>query len=228
MGRFDVISLDMFQTLVNVESRTNEVWRPILREGFSEAAAAHCAGELLEHFFRNWRASTEAGEFQLMKKVYQSSFEDHFRLRKLDYDSEAAVGLLFRGHRDSAFYEETAEFLQQITRAYRVYIVSDADDAMIPSFCREYPLTLYTSECFKSYKNDRQNAMFRQLLENSGVPPERVIHIGDSPSDVLGAARVGIAACWLNRNGRVWPHEDKKPDYEIRRLDEAYAILELA
>lgn len=103
MGRFDVVSLDMFQTLVNVDSRIGQVWRPILGEAFSETAASACAEQLLQHFHRNWSAGGEGGSFRLMKQVYQDSFHDHFRLSGMDYDSTAAVEHLFQGHRDCDF-----------------------------------------------------------------------------------------------------------------------------
>jgi putative hydrolase of the HAD superfamily len=68
--------------------------------------------------------------------------------------------------------------------------------------------------------------MFRELLCHFGVEPERVIHVGDSVSDVLGAKRAGIAACWLNRTGREWQLPGSEPDFTIRRLDELFAVLE--
>ncbi|QQZ59401.1 hypothetical protein JI735_22455 [Paenibacillus sonchi] len=39
MNPYQVISLDMFQTLVNIEGRRNHIWRPILQQDFSEARA---------------------------------------------------------------------------------------------------------------------------------------------------------------------------------------------
>lgn len=224
--RFEVVSLDMFQTLVDVGSRTCETWRPILGEQFTEAAAHACAGELLEHFFRNWDLYKNGPSFSLMRLVYKTSFRDHSRLANMEYDCDAAVARLFEQHKNAEQYEETAEFLERITGSYRVCIVSDADDDMVPDFHRSYPFTLFTSERSRSYKNDSRNAMFGELLHAFGVPPDKVIHVGDSVSDVLGARRAGIASCWLNRDAREWELPGMKPDYTIRRLDELYDILE--
>jgi FMN hydrolase / 5-amino-6-(5-phospho-D-ribitylamino)uracil phosphatase len=226
MRRFDVVSLDMFQTLVNVESCTNEVWRPILQDSFTEEVAAAYAAELLEHFFEYWGSCREAGEFSLMRRVYQNSFEKQLDMRKLKYDSEEAVTLLFRGHKNCSMYEETPGFLERLTKEYPVVIISDADDDMVPEFYRDYSITLFTSEFYKSYKNDTANAMFQELLRTSGASPGRIIHVGDSASDVLGARRAGIAACWLNRNGQAWPVEGVEPDYMICRLDDLFEILD--
>lgn len=86
-------------------------------------------------------------------------------------------------------------------------------------------MTLLTSENFRSYKNDSRNAMFQEVLRDSGVSPERILHIGDSASDVLGAARCGIVSCWLNWNGREWDRAGQRPDYEVRHLNEVFSIL---
>ncbi|MER5701148.1 HAD family hydrolase [Micromonospora sp. NPDC002296] len=47
---------------------------------------------------------------------------------------------------------------------------------------------------------------FAAVVEAAGVPPERIVHVGDSPNlDVLGARRAGLRAVWLNRLGLPRP-----------------------
>ncbi|MFI1192827.1 HAD family hydrolase [Micromonospora sp. NPDC020750] len=47
---------------------------------------------------------------------------------------------------------------------------------------------------------------FAAVVDAAGVPPERIVHVGDSPShDVLGARRAGLRAVWLNRPGLPRP-----------------------
>ena len=64
--------------------------------------------------------------------------------------------------------------------------------------------------------------MFEAAARGSGVPMERLIHVGDDPeTDVTGAARHGLRAVWLNRTGAPWPDDLPKVGYEeIRALDE--------
>ncbi|NMM53943.1 HAD family hydrolase [Paenibacillus aquistagni] len=66
--------------------------------------------------------------------------------------------------------------------------------------------------------------MFKQLLDRYQVDPSKVIHIGDSVADVVGAKREGISACWLNRNKRSWDHK-VAPDLVIQSLEELEGIL---
>jgi len=47
MKRYKVVSLDVFQTLVNVQGRTGYVWRGILREDCTEQRAAELSAMLL-------------------------------------------------------------------------------------------------------------------------------------------------------------------------------------
>ena len=39
MKQFEVISLDMFQTLVNVASRTEQIWKPVLQSDYTNQIA---------------------------------------------------------------------------------------------------------------------------------------------------------------------------------------------
>ncbi|QIT54407.1 HAD-IA family hydrolase [Aquisalimonas sp. 2447] len=70
--------------------------------------------------------------------------------------------------------------------------------------------------------------MFEAAARGSGVPIERLIHVGDDPeTDVSGAARHGLRAIWLNRSGALWPEYLPKVNYEeIRTLDELPGLIE--
>lgn len=46
MRSFEVISLDMFQTLVNIDSRRDQVWQSILRDNYTEELAEEYSGLL--------------------------------------------------------------------------------------------------------------------------------------------------------------------------------------
>ncbi|MNC23906.1 dUMP phosphatase [compost metagenome] len=66
--------------------------------------------------------------------------------------------------------------------------------------------------------------MFNEVIAFYGVQPGEILHIGDSASDVLGAARADIRTCWINRTGSAWKHT-VQPDYTVGNLEELYAIL---
>ncbi len=56
-------------------------------------------------------------------------------------------------------------------------------------------------------------AIFRRALARLGVPPERALHVGDSPElDLAGAHAAGIAALLVDRRGRLDPRWRALPD----------------
>ena len=51
------------------------------------------------------------------------------------------------------------------------------------------------------------------------MPPAHVLHVGDDiEMDVVGAHRAGLRSCWINRDGRTWPHAALRPDLEFTDL----------
>ena len=92
--------------------------------------------------------------------------------------------------------------------------------------CESARFSAFISEDLKSYKGNSKGVFFNSILDHFNVIPEQVLHIGDSSSDIIGASKLNIDTCWINR------HEYKKhfeivPTYEIKSLEELYPILEL-
>lgn len=68
---------------------------------------------------------------------------------------------------------------------------------------------------------------FLTACRKLGQPPARVLHIGDDPEeDVLGAAKVGMKAVWMNRNRDQWTL-DHQPDGEVSSLLEILSLIEV-
>jgi putative hydrolase of the HAD superfamily len=68
--------------------------------------------------------------------------------------------------------------------------------------------------------------VFEKLLQQQGLRPDEMIHIGDDPvSDIQGAQQLNIRAIWLNRNNNLWPEDLNPPFLEICQLNELPAIL---
>jgi len=214
----------MFQTLVNVNSRIEQIWKPILQSNYTTQIAEEYAQLLMKNFLTHWIEIRKTGQFYLISEVFERSFKDLFNEKAISYNTGEAVRNLFQEHTLSHFYDETVAFLESISKKYKVCIVSDADDAMVPNFYERYGLHLFTSEQYQSYKNDDSNIMFKELLKFYDIEPKKVLHVGDSTSDIIGANREGIVTCWINRNKSTWEHE-VRPDYIIESLNEIEEIL---
>jgi FMN phosphatase YigB (HAD superfamily) len=75
-----------------------------------------------------------------------------------------------------------------------------------------------TSEACRSYKPAAR--IFEAAIRELGVPPDAVLHVGDSlEADVGGAQRLGMATAWVNRSGESVKVQAPKPDIVVRDLD---------
>lgn len=62
-------------------------------------------------------------------------------------------------------------------------------------------------------------SIFHAACARLDVPPAHVLHVGDDiEMDVVGAHRAGLRSCWINRDGRTWPHAALRPDLEFTDL----------
>ncbi|QDE67990.1 MULTISPECIES: HAD family hydrolase [Myxococcus] len=71
--------------------------------------------------------------------------------------------------------------------------------------------------------------IFEAALAHVGRSPEEVLHVGDDPErDVVGAARLGMATCWVS-HGRPWPSALPPPMFTVEcipsRLDDIAGVL---
>ncbi len=69
--------------------------------------------------------------------------------------------------------------------------------------------------------------VFETAVNRAGVPAAEIVHVGDDVhSDVTGAARHGMQAVWLNRDGAPWPSDvEPVPHHEVASLAELQGML---
>lgn len=68
--------------------------------------------------------------------------------------------------------------------------------------------------------------MFTRALEQFGLQPHEVLHVGDSEvDDVKGAKAAGLSVVWVNRDGRSRRTDGPAPDFEIPDLTGLPALL---
>jgi len=86
---------------------------------------------------------------------------------------------------------------------------------------------IVTSEDCRAYKPRPEP--FRRALSLLGLPPEAVLHVGDSiGADVRGAKAEGIPVLWINRQGKSVPTGDDAPDYAASDLSGLLRVLPAA
>ncbi len=227
MSNFAVASIDLFQTLVDVSSRRRAIWQEFLQGSYSEQLADEYwvlgSKSLVNHFHR---LTSQSNSFLTLKSIFEVVFADLFSIIGLDFNPKEAAQILAAQHRLAPPYQDTQGFLDAAGDDYPLCLVTDTDDDMLPpSLLNLYKFdNIFTSEQMHSYKNDPERRLFSAVVRHYEVAPEKILHIGDSIADVLGASRVGMKTCWLNRNGRSWQY-DVQPDYTVKTLSEAVSII---
>ncbi len=89
--------------------------------------------------------------------------------------------------------------------------------------CDAFRVLLFSSEV--RYRKPRPE-IFRMALYHLGVPPDRALHVGDTPdADVTGALRMGMRSVHYNPMGAPYPPGLPRPHHTIRHLKEVLRLV---
>lgn len=228
MEKYEVISLDMFQTLVNIHTRRDFIWRRILGEDYSkeleEKYAELIEKKILEKFHEH---TSVANNFSDLKTIFLKYFTEAFEENKLNLNPVDATKIFVEEHGLAESYEDSDLFLKTTSKNYKICLVSDADIEMVQPLLGRFSFDkVFISEEYMSYKNDSESKIFKKVLEHYKVEPKKILHIGDSSSDILGANSVGITTCWINRHNYKWRYE-VEPMYKVNSLAEVLKLLNI-
>lgn len=226
LQNISVVSVDMFQTLVNVDSRCHPFWRQVLGQKYTAERAEHFWSQIKVFLHREYRELFgENYNFIKARSVAERSFTKMFTELGLKLDPAGTADIFVKEHGFSEPFADTAKFLQEVGRIYPICLVSDADEEMLGPLRELYSFDhVFTSEQVGAYKSSPSGELFRGVVEHYALPAESIVHIGDSFFDVLGAGRTGLISCWLNRYDKTWEHE-AKPHRIVTSLTEATALL---
>lgn len=217
----------MFQTLVNVYTRRAFIWKRILGDGYSKECEEKYAElvdkKVIEKFHEY---ASNANNFENLKTIFNKYFAEVFEEIKLQIDPGTATSIFIEEHGFAEPYEDSSSFLDIVSKDYPVCLVSDSDIEMVKPLLDKFKFDkVFISEEANSYKKDSESKIFKKVLDHYQVEPEKIIHIGDSSSDIIGASKVGIATCWINRHNYSWRYE-VEPMYKVSSLLEVLPILD--
>jgi len=222
MSKFSVVSIDMFRTLVDVGGLLKyDRWQKLLKENYTSELAQECQF-LLDS---SWTKHFPRDRFALQKQIAHLCFTDLLSKIPLEFSLSEAIKLTAEQHSLSKPFDDSIAFLNKVGKEYRICLASDADEDVLGALRNMYAFdSVFTSEQLRIYKEWADGRFFSAIINHYGVNPEQIIHIGDDVSEIVGASKVGIITCWLNRTSLEWSY-DIKPDYEVGSLVEAAAIL---
>jgi putative hydrolase of the HAD superfamily len=226
MNRFSIVSIDMFGTLVNLATVRHSVWREFLKEKYTDELADEYWFKASDYVFRCYEEKViQQRQYISPRAMFEDSYRKLFAEIGLDYNLQKAAEVLALHHSSSELFEDTLPFLEAVGKKYTVCLSSDTDEDMLGQLRYIYPFDkVFISEKIGSYKTSRDGRFFSEVIGHYGVEPEKIIHVGDSVSDIAGAKEAGITTCWVNRRGKNWT-VDITPDYEVTSLTEFATIL---
>ena len=224
--KVNLICIDMFQTLVDVDTRVPYIWQRILQEKYSDETARMCAKQVsLKAINQFHETSCKSTEFYNLRSLFAPCFKEIAMETGLGFNPDIALDIFLSEHSNSALYDDSLQFFELIDGRVPICLVSDADNIMIEPLLNKFKFdSVFISEGVGAYKNDHASRMFSKVLEHYKINPEKVLHIGDSSSDIIGANKIGIRSCWINRHLSEWKYGGK-PDYIVNSLVEVIELI---
>lgn len=138
--------------------------------------------------------------------------------------ADVAYRVFLRARNDVELFDDVVPTLEWLHQRYRLVALTNGNaDIAVIGLDRYFATTVRAADVGAAKPDGR---IFAAAADAAGVPPERILHVGDAPwEDVTGANRAGMRSAWLNRNRHRWPVQYPQPHSELSRLDELVAIL---
>lgn len=217
-----VITFDLDNTLWDVEPaliRAEEAQQAWLREHRPGAVEAFDHEALFEFKQSVWKRHPQLKHHvSLMRQQMLKELQ----LAAGYSEEEAAAGataafavFLAERHRVE-LYEEALGILERLAGRYTLGALTNGNADIYKTDAAEYFDFAFLAEEVGASKPEPD--MFHAAVEQTGVDPAQIIHVGDDPvHDIRGAQQVGMRTIWVNLRDKAWPGGEPA-DREIRTL----------
>jgi 2-haloacid dehalogenase len=217
--RFKAVIFDAYGTLLR-----NDDLALIPRQ----IVADHGLSAPVDDVWRAWSElyfeATQIVPFRTLREIETHNLTRVLRQFAVGADAAKYVELFFQVTTKIELYPETREVLSALAPV-RAAIVSNADQEHVAAWDFTLPVEfIQISETVRAYKPHR--LVFERALQQLGLAPHEVLHVGDSEvDDVKGAKEAGLSVAWVNRDGRRRRADVPAPDFEIRDLRQLTPLL---
>jgi 2-haloalkanoic acid dehalogenase type II len=168
--------------------------------------------------------ATQVPPFRTLREIEGQILPRVLREFAVSADAAPYVEMFFQVTTKVELYPETLGVLNAL-KPVPSAIVSNADHEHVAAWNFTLPVQfILVSETVRAYKPHQR--VFQMALDQLGLPPHEVLHVGDSDvDDVKGAKAAGLQVAWVNRDGRSRRPDVPPPDFEIRDLNGLLALL---
>ena len=203
-----LISFDVFGTLISVRESSYAAFERILRDVGAAGVDVKAFWEYWEH--RNIAHYWEP--YRTYREICELSLEESFAHFGLTGDCRL-IERYFESFPRFFLYEDVVRTLDQLSRRFRLAIVSNIDDDLLAltPLQREFDLVC-TAQRARGYKPD--GTLFRYLIDHAGCSKADILHAGQSQfTDLVGGKPLGLTIAWINRRHIALDVAVPRPDY---------------
>src|SRR5579875_1017527 len=238
--RFKAIVLDLFGTLVEWNGSTFSSTVPLLIPTLKAALGERFE---LDPFMRAYNSVLDEIAHQRAHDEVEVTCNERFArvLRRLGMkqaaEIESLAEALTRTHMEAVRGATSIppghkELVELLALRYRLGLLSNFDEARTGRriVADTGVATLFEAVVISAEVGIRKPnpKIFALILERLGLPPDRILFVGDTLyDDVLGAKRAGIPVVWLRRGREEKFDGTAVPDFVVEELVELPQLLEV-
>ena len=217
-----LISFDVFGTLISVRDSSYRAFERVL----ADADARHLD---VRTFWEHWEHRNIAhywGPYGSYREICELSLAETFAHFKVSGDSRL-INRYFEAFPRFFLYDDVARTLDQLSRRYRLAVVSNIDDDLLAltPLQRNFDLVC-TAQRARGYKPD--GTLFRYLIENAGCAKEEILHAGQSQfTDLVGGKPLGLTIAWINRRQIALDASVPRPDFVFPDIQSLSRVVDI-
>jgi len=217
-----LMSFDVFGTLISVRDSSYGAFERIL----ADAGARHLD---VKAFWEHWEHRNIAhywDPYRSYREICELSLAETFVHFEVAGDSRL-IDRYFEAFPHFFLYDDVVRTLDQLSRHYRLAVVSNIDDDLLAltPLKRNFDLVC-TAQKAGGYKPD--GTLFRYLIENAGVAKDEILHSGQSQfTDLVGGKPLGLTIAWINRRQIALDTSVPRPDFIFRDIQSLSHIVHI-
>jgi len=217
-----LMSFDVFGTLISVRDSSYGAFERIL----ADAGARHLD---VKAFWEHWEHRNIAhywDPYRSYREICELSLAETFVHFEVAGDSRL-IDRYFEAFPHFFLYDDVVRTLDQLSRHYRLAVVSNIDDDLLAlkPLKRNFDLVC-TAQKAGGYKPD--GTLFRYLIENSGCARDEILHAGQSQfTDLVGGKPLGLTIAWINRRQIALDTSVPRPDFIFRDIQSLSHIVHI-
>ena len=194
-SRFELLTFDCYGTLIDWEEGILRAIRHIFQahgKSADDSTILSCYGD--------FEANAERGEYRCYRNVLGQVVRDFGR--QFEFSPTASeVNSLAESLPGGKPWPDTVSALRNLRNRFRLAVISNIDDDLFsatrPQLEVEFDPVI-TAQQARAYKPSLE--IFQFALRRLGLPPNRILHVGQSIyHDVIPARSLGMTTAWVNR-----------------------------